>query len=118
MRFCSTQHSSRRESRKTLLSYPPANIAEGQIPTYDSKKALFSGGLILEDECNDTVEIWAKDQDFSNMPLYIPNIKNFDVVTSSKTTLAMIMVEQKSNVEERGLSLKSRAWLSFVGIDD
>ena len=32
---------------KTLLSIPSVNTAEGQIPTYDSKKALFSRGLII-----------------------------------------------------------------------
>lgn len=63
---------------KNLLSLPSVNIGAGKIPTYDSKLALFSGGLIVEDEYNDTVQIWAKDQDFSNMPLYILNITNFD----------------------------------------
>lgn len=63
---------------KNLLSLPSVSIGAGKIPTYDSKLALFSGGLIVEDEYNDTVQIWAKDQDFSNIPLYILNIKNFD----------------------------------------
>lgn len=44
---------------------------------YDSKNALVSSGLII-DSGNDTIEIWAKDQDFINMPLWIPNIQNFD----------------------------------------
>ena len=60
---------------KTLLSLPSVNIAGGKIPTYDSKKALVSGRLIIEDEYNDTVEVWAKDRDFSNMPLWNPDIQ-------------------------------------------
>ena len=63
---------------QTLLSIPAMNIAGGKNQTYNSKKALVSSGLIFNDSGNDTVEILAKAKDFSNMPLWIPNIQNFD----------------------------------------
>lgn len=68
--------------------------------------------MIIEDKYNDRVEIWAKDQDFSNTSLWIPNIKNFDGRHSRRES--RLLVSSVENDVEGTLKITSGGFLGIV----
>ena len=66
----------------------------------------------MEDERNNTVEIWAKDQEFSNMPLYIPNTKNFDGRAGRKES--QILVSSIDNARDGSLEITQDGILNIT----
>ena len=47
---------------------------------------MFTHGLCLEDNFNDTVKIQSRDQDFSDVPLYINNLKHYDGINGRRVS--------------------------------
>ena len=56
------------------------NAEADKLVKYLADKGIITSKLYIEDEFNDSVIIKVDDQDFDDMPLYIPNLKNYDGV--------------------------------------
>ena len=54
------------------------NAEADKLVKYIPDKGIITPKLYFKDEFNDSVIIKVDDQDFDDMPLYIPNLKNYD----------------------------------------
>ena len=89
-------------SSTSLIGNPEAR----KLVRYLPDEGIITPKLYIEDDFNDSVIIKSDDQDFDDMNLYIPNIKNYDgvggrtrseiIVTSTDQTITGGKTFQKS----------------------
>ena len=67
------------------------NAEAGKLVKYLSDKGIITPKLYIEDGFNDSVIVKADDQDFDDVQLYIPNLKNYDGISGKRRSEIVVI---------------------------
>ena len=66
------------------------NAEAGKLVKYLPDKGIVTPKMYIEDEYNDSIIIKSDDQDYDDVPLYIPNLQNYDGISGRRKSSIMI----------------------------
>ena len=66
------------------------NAEAGKLVKYLPDKGMITPKMYIEDEFGDSVIIKSEDQDYDDVHLYIPNLKNYDGISGRRKSNIMV----------------------------